>query len=42
MERKMLEFFQNLKIREKKEKLKIGVIAGGISPEREVSLVTGN
>ena len=42
MERKILEFFQDLRIREKKENLKISVIAGGISPEREVSLVTGN
>ncbi|MEA2016329.1 MAG: D-alanine--D-alanine ligase [Actinomycetota bacterium] len=35
------EQFQNLKVRGKKDKLKIGVIAGGISSEREVSLVTG-
>jgi len=33
--------FQNLKVRENKKSLKIGVIAGGISSEREISLLTG-
>lgn len=33
--------FKNLKIRENKELLRIGVIAGGISSEREISLLTG-
>ncbi|MCL4376955.1 MAG: D-alanine--D-alanine ligase [Actinobacteria bacterium] len=34
-------YFNNLEIRNKKGTLKIAVLAGGISPEREVSLVTG-
>jgi len=38
---KILENFKKLAIREKKESLMIGVIAGGISSEREVSLETG-
>ncbi len=33
--------FQNPEIRRKKESLRIGVIAGGISSEREISLLTG-
>ncbi len=33
--------FQNLKVRKMKKKLKVGVIAGGISSEREISLLTG-
>ncbi len=37
----ILEEFKNLKVRGKKKKLKIGVIAGGISSEREISLLTG-
>jgi len=36
-----LNYFSELKIREKKKFLKVGVIAGGISSEREVSLKTG-
>ena len=38
---KILENFKKLAIREKKESLMVGVIAGGISSEREVSLETG-
>ncbi len=37
----ILEKFRILKVREKKKSLKIGVIAGGISSEREISLLTG-
>jgi D-alanine-D-alanine ligase len=37
----LLKKFKNLKIRENKKLLKIGVIAGGISAEREISLLTG-
>jgi D-alanine-D-alanine ligase len=33
--------FKSLGIREKKKSLKIGVISGGISSEREISLITG-
>lgn len=33
--------FKNISIREKKNSLKIGVISGGISSEREISLITG-
>jgi len=33
--------FNNIRIREKKKSLKIGVISGGISSEREISLLTG-
>jgi D-alanine-D-alanine ligase len=33
--------FKNIRIREKKKSLKIGVISGGISSEREISLITG-
>ncbi len=33
--------FKNIRIREKKNSLKIGVISGGISSEREISLITG-
>ena len=33
--------FENLQVRGKKKLLKIGVIAGGISSEREISLMTG-
>jgi D-alanine-D-alanine ligase len=33
--------FKNIGIREKKKSLKIGVISGGISSEREISLITG-
>ncbi len=36
-----LNYFSELKIREKKKFLKVGVIAGGISSEREISLKTG-
>mgnify|MGYP000468678005 CR=1 FL=1 len=35
------EKFKTLKVREKKKSLKIGVIAGGVSSEREISLMTG-
>ncbi|MFZ3085813.1 MAG: hypothetical protein WA097_04100, partial [Candidatus Hydromicrobium sp.] len=35
------EKFKNLQVRKKKKLLKIGVIAGGISSEREISLLTG-
>lgn len=35
------ELFKSFPIRERKKEVKIGVIAGGISPEREVSLSTG-
>jgi D-alanine-D-alanine ligase len=38
---KILENFKKLAVREKKGSLKVGVIAGGISSEREVSLETG-
>ena len=38
---KTLNYFSELKIREKKKSLKVGVIAGGISSEREISLKTG-
>jgi len=34
--------FQDLKVRKMKKTLKIGVIAGGISSEREISLLTGD
>ncbi len=37
----MLKTFKDLKIRKRKKLLKIGVIAGGISSEREISLITG-
>jgi D-alanine-D-alanine ligase len=37
----ILEKFQDLQVRKKKKSLKIGVIAGGISSEREISLLTG-
>src|SRR4030066_1556032 len=37
----LLEKFKDLEIRKKKKSLKIGVIAGGISSEREISLLTG-
>ncbi|GAI45618.1 unnamed protein product, partial [marine sediment metagenome] len=37
----ILEKFENLQVRKKKKLLKIGVIAGGISSEREISLLTG-
>jgi len=33
--------FNNIRIREKKKSLKIGVLSGGISSEREISLLTG-
>jgi len=33
--------FNNIRIREKKKSLKIGVISGGISSERDISLLTG-
>ena len=38
---KVMDNFTKLSIRKKKKLLKIGVIAGGISSEREVSLKTG-
>jgi D-alanine-D-alanine ligase len=41
MEKNILEKFQDFPTRKIKDKLKIGVIAGGISSEREVSLSTG-
>lgn len=41
MGRNLAEEFKNLQIRAKKDSIKIGVIAGGISAEREVSLSTG-
>lgn len=37
----LLEKFKDLEIRRKKKSLRIGVIAGGISSEREISLLTG-
>ncbi len=37
----LLKKFQDLEIRKKKKLLRIGVIAGGISSEREISLLTG-
>ncbi|MFA5015101.1 MAG: D-alanine--D-alanine ligase [Actinomycetota bacterium] len=37
----LLKKFQDLEIRKKKKSLRIGVIAGGISSEREISLLTG-
>ncbi len=37
----LLEKFKDLEIRKKKKSLRIGVIAGGISSEREISLLTG-
>lgn len=37
----ILKKFQNLRVRKNKKSLKIGVIAGGISSEREISLLTG-
>jgi len=39
--RETLNYFSKLKIRGKKKFLKVGVIAGGISSEREISLKTG-
>jgi D-alanine-D-alanine ligase len=39
--KEILKKFQNPGIRSKKESLRIGVIAGGISSEREISLLTG-
>jgi D-alanine-D-alanine ligase len=36
-----LKKFQSLSVRSKKKLLRIGVIAGGISSEREISLLTG-
>jgi len=41
MEKNLAERFKNLQIRNSKNSIKIGVIAGGISAEREVSLSTG-
>ena len=41
MKESILERFNNFPLRAKKGRLKIGVIAGGLSPEREVSLSTG-
>src|SRR3990170_1698084 len=41
MEKNLLEKFKNLQIRTSKSNIKIGVIAGGTSAEREVSLSTG-
>lgn len=41
MEKNLLEKFKNLQVRNNKKSLKIGVIAGGVSAEREVSLSTG-
>ncbi len=38
---KAKEIFMDFPLREKIGKLKVGVLAGGISPEREVSLSTG-
>ncbi|MGM0365760.1 MAG: D-alanine--D-alanine ligase [Actinomycetota bacterium] len=35
------DIFRDLSIRDKKRKIRIGVIAGGISAEREISLKTG-
>lgn len=37
----MIDCFQPFGIRENKERLKVGIIAGGLSAEREVSLKTG-
>ncbi|MDD5622107.1 MAG: D-alanine--D-alanine ligase [Actinomycetota bacterium] len=37
----LLKKFQDPEIRKKKKSLRIGVIAGGISSEREISLLTG-
>ena len=41
MEKNLLKKFKNLQIRTSKRSIKIGVIAGGTSAEREVSLSTG-
>ena len=41
MEKNILEKLQYFPMRKIKSSLKIGVIAGGISVEREVSLSTG-
>ena len=41
MNNSILGRFNRFPLRAKKDKLKVGVIAGGISPEREVSLCTG-
>ncbi|MBC7333518.1 MAG: D-alanine--D-alanine ligase [Actinobacteria bacterium] len=40
-EREILDNFKNLEVRTKKHLLNIGVIAGGLSSEREISLKTG-
>jgi D-alanine-D-alanine ligase len=37
----ILKRFKNIRIRKKKKSLKIGVISGGISSERKISLMTG-
>ena len=37
----MAKRFRNIRIRKKKKSLKIGVVSGGISSEREISLMTG-
>ena len=37
----LLKYFNRFPLRDKKDTLRIGVIAGGFSPEREVSLSTG-
>lgn len=38
---KMSDIFRDISVRRKRKELKIGVIAGGISSEREISLATG-
>lgn len=42
MEKKLNEFFKDFPLRERKNAIKVGVIAGGISTERDVSLSTGS
>ncbi|MBM3705930.1 MAG: D-alanine--D-alanine ligase [Actinobacteria bacterium] len=42
MEKKLNEFINDFPLRERKTEIKVGVIAGGISSEREVSLSTGS
>jgi len=41
VKKSILDKFKSFPLRGKKDNLKVGVIAGGISPEREVSLSTG-
>ncbi len=41
MNNHLIKHFNSFPLRERKDSLKVGVIAGGFSPEREVSLSTG-